>query len=321
MVHVVMLDRNALADDVPIRPLQHPHTWQDYPATRPEQVVERLHDADIAVLSKVAIKRETLAACPRLKHIAVSATGYNIIDLEACREHQVSVSNIPSYAADTVAEHVIACIFSLRRELIQYRQKVIEGAWQTSPGFCLFDKPVNEIRGATLGIVGLGEIGTATARLANAVGMRVVYSARRPLSLDFATQVDFDQLIAHSDVISLHCSLNHSTRNLINQTELQRMPEHAILINTARGGIVDETALVAAIEQQQIAGTAVDVLAQEPPADDSPLLSIAERSNVIITPHISWTNVQAMQVLADTLINNIEAFISGTPQNLVSSST
>ena len=318
MAHIVMLDRNALSRDIEIKAISAPHSWSNYASSREAQVAARLKNADVAVLSKVIINEKILSDCPKLRHIAVCATGYNTIDLEACRKHNVSVSNIPNYAANTVAEHVISASLMLRRELIQYRQKVIEGAWQKSASFCLFDKPMNDLRGATMGIIGLGDIGKATAKLANAMGMNVIFSARREIECNFAQQTSFDELIKTADVISLHCSLNKDTLNLIDAQALNKMQSHAILINSARGGIVDETALVAAIESQQIGGAAFDVLVEEPPKDYSPLLSIAELSNIIITPHISWTSQQAMQQLADVLVDNIEGFLADRPVNLVS---
>jgi len=317
MINVVVLDRNALAGDIQIGPLSVPHTWTNYANTRSDQVQTRLTDTEVAILSKTRMDKTTLEGCPSLKHIAVAATGYNTIDLAACQRLGITVSNIPSYAATTVAEHVIGVSLSLRRKLIQYRQKVIDGAWQKSPGFCLFDKPVNDLNGAIMGIIGLGDIGQTTAKLAAAMGMRVIFCARRKIEFDGAEQVDFNELIKHADIISLHCSLNTSTADLISTKELAQMQEHAILINTARGGIVNETALVEAITSNQIGGAAVDVLVEEPPKDHSPLLSIANRSNVIITPHIAWSSRGAMQDLTTILINNIEAYLAGKPVNLV----
>ena len=317
MIRIAFLDRTALAPQTQLRELSIAHRWTYYPTTTPEQVVEHASDADILVLSKVVIDRDTLKACPEVKHIAVAATGYNVIDINACNELGVSVSNIPSYAGTTVPEHVISLALTLRRELIHYRQLVIDGVWQQNEGFCVFDKPVNDLARSTLGIIGFGELGQATAKLAQTLGMRVIFSARRDIESGIAKQVSFDELIETADIISLHCSLNDSTHNLIDQAELERIQNHAILINTARGGIVNEPALVQAIRQKKIGGAGVDVLVEEPPADDSPLLSIAHHSNVIITPHTAWISEQAMQHLADVLIDNIEAHAAGRALNLV----
>ena len=318
MANIVMLDRNAFPSTTALKAISSPHTWSNYANSKPQQVIARLTDAEVVVTSKVHITDEILSACPNLKHIAVAATGYNVIDLDACKKHNVSVSNIPSYASNTVAEHVIATSLTLRREINQYRQLVINDEWQKSEGFCLFDKPVNDLRGATLGIIGLGDIGLATAQLAVNIGMKVVFAARRPIQCDIAQQVDTQQLIESSDIISLHCSLNKDSANLISTNEFQQMQNHAILINTARGGIVDEFALVDAIKNNKIGGAAIDVLVEEPPKDHSPLLSIAERTNVIITPHIAWTSQQALQTAANILVDNVEQFLAGSPCNLVS---
>ncbi|NND00187.1 MAG: D-2-hydroxyacid dehydrogenase [Gammaproteobacteria bacterium] len=317
MSHIVFLDRNSLSRTTLIPEIASPHSWQDYASTRPDEVIEHCKNATVVVLSKVPITDQVLAACPAIRHIAVAATGFNIVDLNACRRRGISVSNVPSYASTSVSEHVINMALSLRRELIQYRQQVIDGAWQTSAGFCLFDKPVNDLAGSTMGIIGFGEIGQATARLAHALGMKIVFSARRPMRSGFAKQLDFAELITTADIISLHCSLNDSTRNLISSGELNDMQKHAILINTARGGIVDEPALVNALQTRQIAGIGIDTLLEEPPKDDSPLLQIAGLTNVIITPHSAWLSQQAMQKLADILADNINGFLSGKPQNLV----
>ncbi|MEM7360555.1 MAG: D-2-hydroxyacid dehydrogenase [Pseudomonadota bacterium] len=317
MRKIVFLDRNSLAPSTQIRPLQQAVDWVDYPHTAPHQVAERSQDAEILVLSKTPITAETLAACPQLRHIAIAATGFNIVDVDACSRHGVGVSNVTAYAGTSISEHVLGMIFSLRRELIQYRQQVINNRWQDSPAFCLFDKPLFDLKGATLGVIGLGELGTATAKLAHAVGMQVIFTARREIQSDFAKQVSLDELLSTADVVSVHCSLNSSTHNLIDTPQLEQMKKSAILINTARGGIVNEQALAAAIEGEEIAGTGVDVLAEEPPKNDSLLLSIANRNNVIITPHMAWTSQQAMQLLADKLADNIDAHLAGKPINLV----
>ncbi len=224
---------------------------------------------------------------------------------------------MPSYAADTVAEHVIGSSIVLRRELLRYARSVANGDWQKSPSFCLFDKPFNNLRGATMGLIGLGEIGEAAAERAHAMGMNVLFCARSKRLHDFAKQVDLDQLLGQSDIISIHCSLNESTQGLIGERELNLMQSRAILINTARGGIVDEAAAAQAIIEERISGLAFDVMVEEPPRDSAPLLSIAERPNVLITPHIAWASEQAMQYLANTVTRNIDAFANGSPINLV----
>ena len=316
-VSIVFLDRDGLPERIQIPTPNIAHQWVNYPATSADKIIERSKGTDILVVNKVKIDAGTLDACPTIKHIVVSATGYNIIDIQACESRGVSVSNIPSYAATTVSEHVIGSAIMLRREMNRYRQSVVDGDWQHAPAFCLFGKAFHNIRGATMGLIGLGEIGEATAERARAMGMKVLFCARSKRLHDYAEQVDLDQLLRRSDIVSLHCNLNDSTKGLIGDRELGLMQQHTILINTARGGIVDENAVVRAIKDEQIAGIAFDVMAEEPPANTAPLLSVANYANVLLTPHIAWASEQAMQYLADTVTHNIEAFISGSPINLV----
>jgi len=314
---VVYLDRGGLPKSLTLRELTTPSDWINYSNTLPEKVIERAHTADVLVINKVAITPEILHACPSIKHIAISATGYDIVDARACQEHGVSVSNVPDYANISVPEHVINITLSLRRKLFQYRQQVIDGHWQNSPNFCLFDQPINDVAGCTFGVIGFGRLGRATAKLANALGMRVIYASRSKHDCDFAHAVDFSELIQTADIISLHCGLTPETKNLISTTELESMRDSAILINTARGGVADETAVAKAVENGNIAGIGFDVLVDEPPVNGSALLELAARSNVIITPHTAWASEQATQRLADILIDNIDAFLIGKPQNLV----
>ena len=201
--------------------------------------------------------------------------------------------------------------------MFSYRQSVIQGDWQSSPTFCLFGKPLNDINNATFGVIGLGDIGTATARLAASLGMNVIYSARSDKACEYAKRVSFDDLISTSDIISVHCSLRPETEGLISARELKKMKSHAILINTARGGIVNETDVVDAIKNDIIGGLSFDVLAHEPPLEQSPVLSIATRDNVIVTPHTAWASEQAIQSLVDILADNINAFLLGSAQNIV----
>lgn len=315
---IVFLDRVGLPERFSVRAPELDHQWDNYDSSLPEQVIERSVGADVLITNKVKITRETLLACPSVKHIAVAATGFNIIDIDACRELGVSVSNIPSYAATTVAEHVIASALCLRRQLLSYRQSVIDGQWQRSSSFCLFGEPINDLKNSIFAVIGFGELGRAAASMAAALGMRVIFSSRGKHQCEFAKQVSFEEAITTADIISVHCSLNAETLNLIAAPQLRKMQPHAILINTARGGIVNEADVVQAINDKLIGGISFDVLVEEPPSDYSPLLSIANFENVIITPHSAWASEQAMQRLADILADNVEAFLLGSPQNLVS---
>lgn len=314
---ITFLDRATIQKDIVLRKPDFPHKWINYEETNSEQVVERLAGTSIAVVNKINISEQVLSQCPDIKMIASAATGIDNIDLEACKKRNIVVSNIRNYATVTVAEHVLSMVFALRRELLQYRQEVIDGRWQRSAQFCFFDKPINDLASSVIGIIGFGSLGQAVAKLAHALGMQVIFTARSEKQCDFAAQVDLQTLFETSDVISCHCPKTPDTINLLDETAFKQMKKTAIVINTARGNIVDEQALAKAIIDQEIAGAGIDVLAEEPPAPDNPLLKIAHLSNVIITPHTAWASMQAMQILADQLVDNIEAFMRGEPQNCV----
>jgi glycerate dehydrogenase len=279
-----------------------------------------LRDATIALTNKVRLGAAELAQLPRLKMIALAATGHDIIDLAACRERGIAVSNIRHYAVHSVPEHVFALILALRRRLLEYRAEVERGRWQQAEQFCFFDHPIRDLHGSTMGIVGAGSLGQATTTLATAFGMRVMFaehaSSRATAALAGAQWVPLDRLLREADVISLHCPLTPATRNLIAADQLRAMKRTAILINTARGGLVDEAALVFALQQGLIAGAGFDVLSTEPPIAGNPLLEL-RLPNFILTPHVAWASDEAMQRLADQLIDNVECFIRGEPQHLL----
>jgi glycerate dehydrogenase len=248
--------------------------------------------------------------------IAVAATGYDVIDIDACRERGIAVANIRNYAVHTVPEHTFAMIFALRRNLIAYREDVLRGRWQAQDQFCFFDHPIQDLHGSTLGIFGEGALGQATAVIARALGMRVLFADHPPPKAADVEFTDPETVFAQSDIISLHCPLTPASRNFIGIEQFKKMKRSAILINTARGGLVDEHALKTALETGLIAGAGFDVLTKEPPKEGNPLLEV-RTPNFILTPHVAWASDGAMQFLADQLIDNIEASIAGTPQNLV----
>lgn len=314
MEHIVFLDRSTIR--AKFRSPAFPHTWRDHDETAAADIVARLAEATIAITNKVPFKRETLALLPQLKLIAVTATGYNIIDLAACREIGIAVANVRNYALHTVPEHVFAMIFALRRNLMAYREDILKGRWQAESKFCFFDYPILDLYGSTLGIIGAGTLGQETARIAEALGMRVLYAESLSGTDSTSGRVPLDQLLAESDVVSLHCPLTEATKGLIGERELQHMKPGALLINTARGGIVDEAALARALQEGWIAGAGIDVLPEEPPRHGNPLLEL-KGPNLIITPHVAWASEQAMQSLADLVVDNIEAFVAGKPQHLV----
>jgi glycerate dehydrogenase len=314
--HIVFLDRSSL--QAKLRRPAFAHDWQDYPSTQPGEVVERLRDATVAVTNKVPLRAEALQQLRQLKMIAVAATGYDVIDVGWCKAHSIAVANIRNYAVHTVPEHTFALISALRRNLIAYQQDVERGRWQQSEQFCFFDHPIRDLHGATIGIVGEGVLGQGTARIARAFGMRVLFSDHAPPKAPGVEFTPFDEVLSESDVISLHVPLTAATRNMIGSEQLRRMKRTALLINTSRGGLVDEAALAQALRAGVIAGAGFDVLTREPPTEGNPLLEL-RLPNFILTPHVAWASEGAMQTLADQLIDNIEAFVAGRPQNLVTS--
>jgi glycerate dehydrogenase len=296
-----------------VRKPDFPHSYKEYQSTwTPEEIVDRLKDATIAVINKVPMRADTLKRLPKLKLIAVAATGTDVVDKAYCKANGITVVNIRNYAFNTVPEHVLALMFALRRNLLAYVEDVRAGRWNKSQQFCFFDHPIRDVAGSTMGIVGYGAIGKEVGKRAQALGMRV-------LPYDIFPQpglVDFDTLLTESDVITLHMPLTPDTKNMFGAAELKKMKPTAVLINTARGGLVDEAALAAALKNGTIAGAGFDVLTKEPPKDGNILLDL-KLPNLIVTPHVAWASVEAMQILADQLIDNVEAFVAGKPQNVV----
>jgi glycerate dehydrogenase len=314
---VVFLDRASL--DAKVRPPHFEAAYVEHAASAGEEVVTRLRGATIAITNKVPLRAEALQQLPDLKLIAVAATGYDVIDVPYCNAHGIAVANIRNYAVHSVPEHAFAMILALRRNLIAYRDDVLNGAWQKSKQFCFFDHRILDLSGATLGIVGEGVIGQSMAAIGQAFGMRVIYRAH-PAQLDIPGEfVDLPELLTRSDVVTLHCPLMPATRNMIGQAQLRSMKPTALLINTARGGLVDEAALIRALDEGWIAGAGFDVLTVEPPTGGHPLLEV-RRPNFILTPHVAWASAGAMQFLADQLMDNIDAWVAGRPQNLVTTS-
>lgn len=312
--HIVFLDRSTL--QAKVRRPAFEHAWQEYATTSPEQTVERLRDATIVLTNKAPLRGDVLAQLPKLKMIAVAATGYDVIDVPACRERGIAVANIRNYAVHTVPEHAFALILALRRSLLEYRADVERGRWQEVDQFCFFDHPIRDLHGSTIGIFGEGVLGQGTAAIARAFGMRVLFADHAPPKMPNVEFTPVEQVLAESDVISLHCPLTPESRNLFGLAQFRQMKRSAILINTARGGLVDEQALVTALKEGLIAGADFDVLTKEPPKEGNPLLDL-RLPNFILTPHVAWASDGAMQFLADQLIDNVELFIKGTPQHLV----
>jgi glycerate dehydrogenase len=311
---VVFLDRASLKATV--RKPAEAGAYVEYDKTSPEEIVPRLAGADVAIVNKVPMRAPTLEQLPDLKMVAVAATGYDVVDVAYCKSHGIAVANIRNYAVHTVPEHAFMLILALRRSLLAYREDVQNGVWNKSDQFCFFTHPIGDLHGATLGIIGEGAIGQGTAAIGRAFGMKVLFADHPPPKMEGVSFTPHDEVIAQSDVISLHCPLMPSTRNLIDLAAFRKMKRTAILINTARGGLVDESALIQALDEGLIAGAGFDVLTVEPPRNGHPLLDV-RRPNFILTPHIAWASDGAMQFLADQLIDNIDSWAAGKPQHLV----
>lgn len=311
---IVFLERNTF--NVPFRKPAFAHEWSEFGATAPGEVIARLAPATIAICNKLPLRAETLSQLPKLKLIAVAATGVDNVDLAYCRSHEIAVCNTRGYAVNSLPEHALMLMLALRRNLIAYRNDVKSGRWHEAKQFCLLDHPIGDLRGATIGIVGFGTLGKSMAQLGRAIGMEVLVAEHKNATTTSDGRVEFEEVLRRSDVLSLHCPLTDETKNLIGADELAQMKPDAILINTARGGLIDDQALIEALKTRRLAGAGMDVLRNEPPRDGNPLLEV-DLPNLIVTPHNAWASRQAMQTLADQLIDNLEAFVRGSPRNLV----
>jgi glycerate dehydrogenase len=314
---IVFLDRDTIAPQVAVRRPGFAHHWTEHPRTAPNEIADRLADAGIVVTNKVPLRAETLQQAPGLRLIAVAATGTDVVDIGYCRDHGIAVSNIRGYAVNTVPEHTFALIFALRRNLLAYADAVRRGRWQESGQFCFFDYPIHDLAGSTLGIVGEGVLGQRVAEIGRAPGMRVMFAAQKVKTGVGPLYTPWDEVLAASDVITLHSPLTPETRHMIAMPEFRAMRRRPLLINTARGGLVNEADLAAALREGLIAGAGFDVLTSEPPAGGNPLLGLLDAPNFILTPHVAWASGEAMQALADQLVDNIENFVRGEPTNLV----
>jgi glycerate dehydrogenase len=314
MERIVFLERNTIQAN--FRRPNFKHEWIEHPETSADQVVARVPDATIIISNKLSLGEPQLANASEVKLIAIAATGSDCVDLTYCRSREIAVCNVRGYAVNTVPEHVLMMTLALRRNLLAYRADVQRGLWNESKQFCLLTHELHDIRDSTLGIIGNGSIGRSMANLAESVGMRVVIAEHKNSPANREGRISFAETLKRADVLSLHCPLTDQTRNLIGAAELQMMKRTALLINTARGALVDDAALIEALQRGDIAGAGVDVLSEEPPRRGSLLLDI-DLPNLIVTPHVAWASRQAVQILADQVIENIEAFIAGRPQNLV----
>lgn len=317
MTRIVFLDRGTIGPAVNLTKPSFDHEWTDHDRTAPEEVVERLKGADIAVCNKVPIRRAEIEQLEQLKLIAIPATGYDAFDIDACKERGITVSNVREYATNTVPEHTFALILALRRNIVGFAQDVIDGKWQEADQFCFFTHPIADLAGSTLGIFGEGALGQGVARLGQAFGMRTLFAAHKGVEGLGPLYTPFDEVLEASDVITLHCPLMPATKNMIAMPEFKKMKRKPLLINCARGGLVDEGDLIKALDEGLIAGAGFDCLTSEPPAADNPLYQNLERPNLIVTPHVAWASNEAMQTLWDQVVEHIENFHAGTPSNVV----
>lgn len=311
MLNIVFLDRTGIPATHNIPRPSFPHNWIEYDRTSAEETYERAKDADIVITSKVLFGRELLAKLPKLKLIAITATGTNNIDLVAAKELGIAVKNVTGYSSVTVPEHVLGMIFSLKHSLMSYhRDQVTSDRWATCGQFCYVDYPITDVRGSILGVFGKGCLGTEVGRLAEMVGMKVLYAEHKGATTIRDGYTPFEEVLKQADIVTLHCPLTETTQNLINAETLALMKPTAYLINTGRGPLVDETALLDALENGKIAGAALDVLVKEPPAIDNPLIQAAKRlPNLLITPHVAWASDSAVTTLVNKVAQNIEEFV------------
>ncbi|AQH02478.1 glycerate dehydrogenase [Burkholderia sp. KK1] len=318
MQKIVFLDRATLAPQIALKRPAFEHELVEYEHTVPDQVAARLQGASIVITNKVAISADIIEQVPTLKLVAVAATGTDVVDKAACEKRRIVVSNIRGYAVNTVPEHTFALMLALRRNLIAYRDDVLNGEWQKSGQFCFFNHAIRDLGGATLGIIGEGVLGQRVADIAKAFGMKPLFAAHKGRDGLGPLYTPWDEVLATSDVITIHSPLTPHTRGMLSTAEFRAMKRKPLIINTARGGLVDEAALVAALDEGLISGIGFDVLTTEPPAPDNALMRIAKRPNVIVTPHVAWASDEAQQSLADQLMDNIAAFVAGAPVNVVS---
>ena len=313
---IVVVDGGTLnPGDLSWEPLQALGDCTIHDRSRPEEVLPRAENAEIVLTNKVVLSHDIIDSLPKLQYIGVLATGYNIVDINAARNRNIPVTNIPTYGTLSVAQMVFAHLLNLTQRASDHSRAVVDQRWANAKDFCFWDYPLIELDGLTMGIVGLGQIGQATAGLANAFGMRVIASSQSEITgSDTITPVSLDTLFQESDVVSLHCPLTAETEKMVNGERLEQMKSTAFLINTSRGPLIDELALAEALTAGKIAGAGLDVLATEPPPADHPLVGV---ENCIITPHIAWATRSARSRLLATAVENLAAFLSGEPRNVV----
>lgn len=315
---IVVLDDSALnPGDLDLSCLKQFGSCEIYPVTPTEaETISRIEDAEIVLTNKTPMTEAIFRACPNIRFLGVMATGYNVVDCRAAKRRGIPVCNVPSYGTAAVAQYTMALLLEICHQIGYHDRIVHQGAWVSSPVFSFWATPQSELAGKTMGIIGFGRIGQATAKLAQAFGMEVIAYSRRPFESEFAKSVSLEELLEKADVVSLHCPLFPETEKLINDSTIARMKDGAILLNTSRGQLVDEDALARALESGKLRFAAVDVVSREPMLATNPLLNAP---NCIITPHMAWAPVESRQRLLDCVVENIRCFLAGHPQNVVNS--
>ena len=312
----VFIDKASLyPDDLDFSKLENVASWQWFDNANVSDIQHCLEDTEIIVSNKIFLDRKIMQSCQQLKLICVAATGTNNVDIEAAKQLGIAVCNVRAYATSSVVQHVFSFILALNRKLFPYRESVFNGDWSRSDFFCYFGEPISALEGKTLGIIGYGELGKAVAKIAQCFAMKVLIAKRDETDVR-SGRTDLTTLLAESDVLSLHCPLTEHNYHMISEKELSLMKSDVILINAARGGLIDEQALLHSLENNQIGGAALDVLEEEPPSVNNALINY-QADNLIITPHIAWASRQSRQSLVNEIAKNIQAYLQGQPRNIV----
>ncbi len=315
MNEIVVLDGHTLnPNDMSWGPMERLGNVKVYPRTAPDEVIERSRDADALILNKIKMTREVIEQLPKLSYIGLMATGFDNIDVKAAREAGITVSNVPGYSTPSVAQHTFALILQLSNRVALHNESVHDMEWVRSADFSYYKHPLTELWNKTIGLVGYGAISKAVERIANSFGMNVLIVSKHADKAEFGRIVPLDELLRKSDIVSLHTALTGESAGMIDAEALKKMKSSAWLINTARGGLINEDDLARALGNGTIAAAAVDVLSKEPPAADNPML---EAPNCIITPHISWASTESRQRLMQDLVDNLKAFQQGSPINVI----
>jgi glycerate dehydrogenase len=315
-MNIVILDGYTLnPGDLDWAPISRLGNIKIYERSQGEEILERAAEAEIVLVNKVILSETTLDQLPKLKYIGVMATGFNNIDIPAAKKNNITVTNVKAYGPASVAQQTFALLLSLANRAETHSQSVFAGEWANSKDFCYWKTPLTELAGKTMGLIGLGDIGSQVAGIARAFGMKVIAYRKRPAETEGVEMVTLDEVFTKSDVLSLHCPLTDDTREIVNRMTLSMMKPNALLINTGRGPLIQENDLAEALKNGTIAGAGLDVLSIEPPKPDNPLLSAP---NCVITPHVAWATFEARKRLLQMVAENLESFIKDTPVNVVS---